>query len=49
MMEMTQTLANIGDFVGAFAVVVTLIYLAIQVRHSGRLLKISSGAMAIMR
>lgn len=41
MTEMTQILANIGDFVGAFAVVVTLIYLAIQVRHSGKLLQIS--------
>jgi hypothetical protein len=30
----SQVLGNFGEFVGAIAVVVTLIYLAIQVRHS---------------
>lgn len=29
-----QLLANFGEFVGAIAVVLTLVYLAIQVRHS---------------
>jgi len=29
-----QLLGNIGEFVGAVAVVVTLVYLAVQVRHS---------------
>ena len=29
-----QLLGNYGEFVGAVAVVITLIYLAIQVRHS---------------
>ena len=31
-----QLLGNYGEFVGAIAVVATLIYLAIQVRHSAR-------------
>jgi hypothetical protein len=34
MLEITQILGNLGEFVGALAVVATLIYLAIQVRHS---------------
>lgn len=34
LMETTQLLGNIGEFVGAIAVVVTLAYLAVQVRHS---------------
>ena len=33
-METIQMLGNLGEFVGAFAVVATLIYLTIQVRHS---------------
>ena len=33
-METIQILGNLGEFVGAFAVVATLIYLTIQVRHS---------------
>jgi len=32
--ELSQILGNIGEFVGAVAVVVTLFYLAVQVRHS---------------
>ena len=32
--ETTQVLGNLGEFVGAIAVVVTLFYLARQVRHS---------------
>ena len=31
-----QLLGNFGEFVGAFAVVVTLMYLALQVRHAHR-------------
>ncbi len=33
LMQMAQLLGNFGEFVGAIAVVLTLIYLAIQVRH----------------
>ena len=33
-METAQFLGNIGELVGAIGVVVTLVYLAIQVRHS---------------
>ena len=32
--EISQILGNFGEFVGAIAVVATLIYLSIQVRHS---------------
>jgi hypothetical protein len=32
--SMAQLLGNLGEFVGAIAVVVTLAYLAVQVRHS---------------
>ena len=32
--ELSQVLGNFGEFVGAIAVVATLVYLAIQVRHS---------------
>ena len=35
-MESAEFLGNIGEFVGAIGVIVTLIYLAIQVRHSKR-------------
>ena len=34
LMEMAQLLGNFGEFIGAIAVVATLVYLAIQVRHS---------------
>ena len=33
-LETTQLLGNLGEFVGAIAVVVTLAYLAMQVKHS---------------
>ncbi|MEJ2089416.1 MAG: hypothetical protein P8Y69_13285 [Gammaproteobacteria bacterium] len=33
-MEMSQLLGNLGEFVGALAVVATLFYLAVQVRLS---------------
>ncbi len=38
-------LGALGEFVGAIAVVVTLIYLAIQVRHSASLLEHNNTAM----
>jgi hypothetical protein len=36
LMEISQVLGNVGEFVGAIAVVATLLYLAIQVRDAGR-------------
>jgi hypothetical protein len=36
LMETTQLLGNLGEFLGAIAVFVTLIYLATQVRNSNR-------------
>ena len=36
LMEISQVLGNVGEFVGAIAVVATLLYLAIQVREAGR-------------
>ena len=41
-METIQMLGNLGEFVGAFAVVATLIYLTIQVRHSREAMEESS-------
>ena len=34
LMETAQLLGNFGKFIGAIAVVATLVYLAIQVKHS---------------
>ena len=34
LMDVAQLLGNFGEFIGAIAVVVTLFYLAVQVRHS---------------
>jgi hypothetical protein len=34
LVETTQMLGNIGEFIGPIAVVLTLFYLAVQVRHS---------------
>lgn len=45
MLEITQILGNLGEFVGAIGVVATLIYVAIQVRHSAELLKINNTAI----
>ena len=36
LITMTQLLGNIGEFIGAIAVVVTLAYLAVQIRHNTR-------------
>lgn len=39
---MLENLGNIGDFVGGIGVVITLIYLATQIRHNTRSLRLSS-------
>lgn len=39
LIEWTAILGNIGEFVGSLAVLVTLIYLTVQVRHSKKLLE----------
>ena len=40
-MDLTQ-LANLGEFVGGIAVLVTLIYLAVQVRHTSKAIQANS-------
>ncbi len=40
-MDLTQ-LANLGEFIGGLAVLVTLIYLAVQVRHNTKEMRVSS-------
>jgi len=45
MAETIETLGNLGEFVGAIGIVVTLVYLAIQVRHSRSLIEANSAAM----
>jgi len=37
--ELSDVLGNLGEFIGSIAVLVTLIYLAVQVNHSKRLLE----------
>ena len=37
--ELTEVLGNVGEFLGSVAVLVTLVYLAVQVRHSRTLLE----------
>ena len=39
---MLDALGNIGDFVGGIAVIATLIYLAVQVRHNTRSTRLAS-------
>ena len=39
---MLDALGNIGDFVGGIAVIATLIYLAVQVRHNTRATRLAS-------
>ena len=34
--ELSEVLGNLGEFVGAIAVVATLAYLALQVRHNSK-------------
>ncbi len=35
--ELSEVLGHLGEFIGAIAVLLTLIYLAIQVKHNNRL------------
>ena len=44
-METIQMLGNLGEFVGAIAVVATLVYLAIQVRHSKEAMEANTRSM----
>jgi len=37
-----DALGNIGDFVGGIAVILTLVYLAVQIRHNTRSTKLAS-------
>lgn len=39
---MLDALGNIGDFVGGIAVIITLIYLSVQVRHNTRSTRLAS-------
>ena len=41
-LELSQLLGNYGEFVGAIAIVVTLLYLAIQVRQNTRMMRAST-------
>lgn len=45
---MLDILGNVGDFVGGIGVVVTLIYLAVQIRQNSKVVK-SSAAEAVMQ
>ena len=38
-LELTEMLGNLGEFLGSLAVFATLIYLAVQIRHSRELLE----------
>jgi hypothetical protein len=40
---MIDALGNIGDFVGGIGVVVTLAYLAVQIRHSSKVAALAAG------
>ena len=40
-LEFSQLLGNYGEFVGAIAIVITLVYLAIQVRQNTRMMRAS--------
>ena len=44
MAETIETLGNLGEFVGAIGIVVTLVYLSIQVRHSRSLIEANNVA-----
>jgi hypothetical protein len=41
-----DNLANIGEFVGALAVVVSLLYLAVQIRQNSQLIRVSTSQAA---
>ena len=40
-----EDLGNLGDFIGGIAVVVTLVYLAVQVRQNNRLLRANTASV----
>ena len=42
MIETLETLGNVGDFVGGIAVIVTLAYLAVQIRRSTRATRVAT-------
>ena len=42
LMSTSQLLGNFGEFLGAIAVVVTLIYLSVQLRHSSRVIEMNT-------
>jgi hypothetical protein len=44
LMDTAQLLGNFGEFVGAIAVVGTLLYLAVQLRHSSRVIEMNTEA-----
>lgn len=46
-LELSELLGNWGEFIGAIAVVLTLIYLAVQVRQNSAQLKASVDAMQV--
>ena len=48
-METIQMLGSLGEFVGAIAVVATLVYLAIQVRHSKEAMQANTKSLAESR
>ena len=45
MFKIIEALGNLGEFIGAIAVVATLVYLSIQVRHSRALLEANNITM----
>ena len=42
LIEISEVLGNFGEFVGAIAVVVTLLYLTTQIRQNTKASKVSS-------
>ena len=42
---MLEALGNVGDFVGGLAVVITLIYLAVQIRLNTRQMELNTSAV----
>jgi hypothetical protein len=40
---MLDALGNLGDFIGGIAVVATLLYLAVQIRHNSRVAALAAG------
>jgi len=45
---MLDALGNIGDFVGGIAVIITLIYLAVQIRHNTRSTRLAAMQTAML-